>query len=279
MSRFQSPYQIEDLRRLMENLRDPQYGCNWDKKQSLKSLIAYTLEEAYEVVDAIESGDFDEIQDELGDLLFQIVFYAQIAQEQGQFDFNGVVSAIVQKLLRRHPHVYPDGSFESFGRAPNGGLTPEEVEQRWEQIKNAERAGKKQAAKSLLDDVPVSLPAMDRAKKLQKRASSAGFDWETTAPVLAKLKEEVAELEAEIAGGDKALMSAELGDVLFSCVNLARHLGVEPEAALRQTNAKFERRFRTIEQLAEGHKRNISDLSLEEMDRFWDEAKQREQLD
>lgn len=260
----------------MSNLRDPEFGCNWDKKQTLKSLTAYTLEEAYEVVDAIESGNFIDIEDELGDLLFQIVFYSQIAQEQGHFDFDGVVTAIVSKLLRRHPHVYPDGDFESFGRMPGGGLTPEEVEARWELIKNEERAGKEQNSLSVLDDIPNALPAIDRAKKLQKRAASVGFDWASSAPVFGKLQEEIAELEAEILRQDKDAMTAELGDVLFSCINLARHLGIEPEAALRNSNAKFERRFRSVELLAQEQTQQLSALSLQEMDGLWERVKQQE---
>jgi ATP diphosphatase len=269
-------YCIEDLRRLMTNLRDREYGCNWDKKQTLKSLTAYTLEEAYEVVDAIESGNFYDMEDELGDLLFQIIFYAQIAQEEGKFDFDGVVTAIVSKLLRRHPHVYPDGTFESFGELPNGGLTPEEVEERWELIKNQERVSKAQSSVSVLDDVPTALPAIDRAKKIQKRASSVGFDWPSSGPVLGKLREEILELEVEIESGDKAAMADELGDVLFSCINLARHLGVEPEAALRGSNAKFERRFRALERETIERGQHLAELSLEQMDSLWDTAKARE---
>lgn len=269
-------YCIEDLRRLMANLRDCEYGCNWDKKQTLKSLTAYTLEEAYEVVDAIDNGSFDDIEDELGDLLFQIIFYAQIAQEKGEFDFDGVVTAIVTKLLRRHPHVYPDGTFASFGNLPNGGLTPEEVEERWEIIKNQERAAKQSSSISVLDDVPTALPAIDRAKKIQKRASSVGFDWQSSGPVLGKLREEILELAAEMEHGDKASMTDELGDVLFSCINLARHLGIEPEAALRGSNAKFERRFRALEQETVERGQHLADLSLEQMDALWDAAKARE---
>jgi len=269
-------YCIEDLRRLMVNLRDCEYGCNWDKKQTLKSLTAYTLEEAYEVVDAIDNGSFDDIEDELGDLLFQIIFYAQIAQEKGKFDFDGVVTAIVTKLLRRHPHVYPDGTFASFGNLPNGGLTPEEVEERWEIIKNQERAAKESASISVLDDVSTALPAIDRAKKIQKRASSVGFDWQSSGPVLGKLREEILELATEMERGDKAAMTDELGDVLFSCINLARHLGIEPEAALRGSNAKFERRFRALEQETVERGQHLTDLSLEQMDALWDAAKARE---
>lgn len=269
-------YCIDDLRRLMANLRDSEFGCNWDKKQTLKSLTAYTLEEAYEVVDAIESGNFDDMEDELGDLLFQIIFYSQIAREKGEFDFDGVVTAIVTKLLRRHPHVYPDGTFASFGHLPNGGLTPEEVEERWEIIKNQERAAKEKTSVSVLDDVPTALPAIDRAKKIQKRASSVGFDWSSSGPVLGKLREEILELAAEMERGDKVAMTDELGDVLFSCINLARHLGIEPEAALRGSNAKFERRFRTLEREIIARGQHLKDLSLEQMDALWDAAKARE---
>lgn len=174
-------YRIDDLLNLMEKLRDPQFGCSWDRKQSLRTLTGYTLEEVYEVIDAVETGDDAQLQDELGDLLFQVVFYAQIAKEEGRFEFNEVIASITEKLLRRHPHVFPDASLESFGNS-DLALNAEQVAQRWEEIKNEERAQKADSEDantqpSVLDDIPSSLPALDRARKLQKRAASVGFDW------------------------------------------------------------------------------------------------------
>ncbi|MDB5416989.1 MAG: mazg protein [Phenylobacterium sp.] len=260
---------IDRLIAIMARLRDREHGCPWDVEQTFASIAPYTVEEAYEVADAIERGDLADLRDELGDLLLQVVFHARMAQEQGVFDFDDVARAINDKMVRRHPHV--------FGTETYGSLA--EQKQGWEALKAAERArklGEKARAASLLDDVPVGLPALTRAVKLSKRAAGVGFVWPSAKEVLDKLHEEVAELEAEIAAGDLEKARQEMGDVLFVVANLARTLDVDPEDALRATNAKFGRRFRHIEaRLAErGKTPEQSDLA--EMDGLWDEAKRAE---
>lgn len=275
-------FTIDQLLKVMSSLRDPQLGCEWDKKQTLKKLTSYTLEEVYEVIDAVERQDDAHLQDELGDLLFQIVFYSQIAQEEGRFDFSDVVKSITEKLLRRHPHVFPDGTISSFGTSMKPAISAEQVAVNWELIKNQERSSKalgRAERVSLMDDVPSALPALERAGKLQKRAATVGFDWQSIAPVLEKLQEEIGELEVEIAARDHDRIAAELGDILFSCVNLARHLKVEPEAALRGSNRKFERRFRELEELAAEQPKPLSELSTAEMNDLWERIKLRESGD
>jgi len=262
---------------VMQHLRDAAHGCDWDRKQTLQTLTGYTLEEVYEVIDAVEREDFVQLRDELGDLLFQVVFYAQIAQELGHFDFSDVAQAISAKLLHRHPHVFPDGTLQSFGNATLL-LDAETVALRWEQIKNRERELKAERAQSsavpsVLDDVPATLPAMERGRKLQKRAASLGFDWQEPLPVLVKLREEIDELETEIARQSKEGVMAEFGDVLFSCVNLARHLNIDPESALRAANLKFEQRFRNMEMLAAERELSLQAMDLDTLDRLWNEIK------
>lgn len=266
---------MNDLLELMARLRHPDLGCSWDKKQSWRSLTSHTLEEVYEVVDAVESEDSAQVMDELGDLLFQIVFYAQIAREQGKFEFDDVARSITDKLLRRHPHIFPDATLESFGSSASNGISAEQVAVNWELIKNQEREKKAKSGEktSVLDDVPASLPALNRAGKLQKRAASVGFDWQSVAPVFDKLQEEIQELQVEIEGGRQEHIAAELGDVLFTCVNLARHLQVEPEAALRASNQKFERRFRALELKAVESKFDMVALTDTELNIMWDEIK------
>ncbi|MES3006225.1 MAG: nucleoside triphosphate pyrophosphohydrolase [Pseudomonadota bacterium] len=269
-------FTVEQLLEVMASLRHPELGCQWDRKQTLKKLTTYTLEEVYEVIDAVERQDDAQLQDELGDLLFQIVFYAEIAREEKRFNFGDVVQSITEKLLRRHPHVFPDGTLESFGTSLNAGISADQVAVNWEQIKNQERAGKAQGRAeqmSLLDDVPASLPALNRAGKLQKRAATVGFDWPAYRPVLDKLQEEISELENEIAADSHERMTEELGDVLFTCVNLARHLRIEPEAALRDSNSKFEKRFRALEKRAAGMSRELATLSVAEMNELWEMVK------
>lgn len=270
---------IERLVSIMQMLRDKDHGCPWDLEQTIKSLLPYTLEEVYEVADAIENDDLVELEDELGDLLFQVIFYAQIASEQGDFDFQDIAAAICDKLVRRHPHVFPGGDIEQFGIEQE--ISAEQVVVNWEAIKEAEReakrrkGGKKAASKqeSLLDDVPRALPAIERARKLQKRAAQAGFDWAEIAPVLAKLKEEVQEFEEALASGDAARMNDELGDVLFATVNLARHGDIEPEVALRSANRRFENRFQWIEGRLNEQGRTLKGAKLEELDGLWEQAK------
>lgn len=266
-------YRLDDLLYLMARLRDPQYGCPWDLEQSFETIVPHTLEEAYEVADAIAEGDFRQLAGELGDLLFQVVYYAQLGREAGHFGWDEVVDGITRKLVRRHPHVFPDGNL----RTPPGtlNLPQEQIKRRWEEIKAEERAERTDAPEqlSLLDDIPKALPALSRAQKLQGRAARAGFDWPDTLPVIDKLAEELDEIRQAIAQGDQAAVAEEVGDLLFCTVNLARHLKVDAETALRAGNDKFEQRFRFIEQqLSEGG-RGVEQCSLQELDALWDEAK------
>lgn len=259
-------YDIDDLLYLMARLRDPRDGCPWDLKQSYATIAPSTLEEAYEVVDTIERDDLDHLQEELGDLLFQVIFYSQLAREEQRFDFSQVVSDLVAKLVRRHPHVFPDGTLQS--RASTTGEKPSQVKQRWEAIKQQERSAK--GAEGLLDDVPLNLPALSRAAKLQKRAASVGFDWPEVEGPIAKVREELQELEQALADKDPQAMAEELGDLLFAAVNISRSLNVDPEAALRAGNRKFEQRFRHMETHSE---QSLSELNLEQLEALWQEAK------
>jgi tetrapyrrole methylase family protein/MazG family protein/ATP diphosphatase len=258
---------IEGLLEVMRRLRDPQTGCPWDKDQTFATIAPYTIEESYEVADAIQRNDLRDLKEELGDLLFQVVFHARIAEEMGLFNFNDVAAGMSEKLIRRHPHVFGDA----------GDRTAEQQNAEWEIIKAEERKAKEKHG--LLDDVPVGLPALTRAAKLTKRAARVGFDWPSTQEVLDKLDEETEELKVEIARGDVRKSHEELGDILFVLANLARKLDVEPENALRMTNAKFVRRFETIEaELAKiGKTPDQSDLA--EMDALWNAAKRAERQD
>jgi len=268
-------YTLEDLLHLMARLRDPQYGCPWDLKQNYASIVPHTIEEAYEVADTIERGDFEHLQDELGDLLFQVVYYSQLAREEGRFEFGGVVDAITRKLIRRHPHVFPTG--ELYAPLDTPSLSEAQVKSRWEEIKAEERAEKSEPEQlSLLDDVPSALPALSRAAKLQKRAATVGFDWPDALPVLDKVREELDEVLQAMADGDADALEDEIGDLLFATVNLARHLKHDPENALRRANRKFERRFRFIEQALRDSGRPIEDCNLDELDALWGEAKRQE---
>jgi ATP diphosphatase len=256
-----------DIGRLIEvmaALRHPETGCPWDLQQDFASIAPYTIEEAYEVADAIERGDLEHLKDELGDLLLQVVFHARMAEERGAFNFGAVVEAITSKLLRRHPHVFGD-----LGRH-----SPAEVERLWARIKEDERQAQGlRPAQGVLADVPVALPALARALKLQAKASTVGFDWNDPRAVLAKIREEADEIERALDRDDKGEIASEAGDLLFAVVNLARHAGADPEAVLRQTNGKFERRFRFIEDRLAQQGRAPAEASLEEMDRLWEEAK------
>ena len=255
----------------MAALRTPGSGCPWDLEQSFATIAPYTLEEAYEVADAILRNDLTDLREELGDLLLQVVFHARMAQERNAFDFGDVVQAITEKLVRRHPHVFGDA----------GKLTPEAVKGLWDRIKTqekAERAAKRTgdappAPAGALAGVPASLPALTRALKLQAKASKVGFDWNDPLAVLAKIREEADEIEAEIAAGNRTDAGHEVGDLLFAVVNLARHVDADPEAVLRATNLKFEQRFAAIEQALAEHGKSPQQVSLAEMDALWDEAK------
>ncbi|QTC92544.1 nucleoside triphosphate pyrophosphohydrolase [Brevundimonas goettingensis] len=253
---------IDRLLGIMAKLRDPDGGCPWDLEQTFATIAPYTIEEAYEVADAIERGDMGELKSELGDLLFQTVFHARMAEEAGLFGFDDVANAMSDKLVRRHPHVFAD-------EAAKGDAVEQKA--RWEDIKAAERAAK--AQHGVLDDVPVGLPALARAAKLTKRAARVGFDWPSTDEVFDKLDEEVGELKAEIAAGDLDKAREEMGDLLFVVANLARKLGVEPEDALRDANAKFVRRFGFIEAELAKDGRTPDQSDLTEMDGLWDAAK------
>lgn len=263
-------YSIDDLLYLMARLRDPETGCPWDLKQDYASIAPSTLEEAFEVVDTIERGDLGHLREELGDLLFQVIFYSQLAREEQRFDFSVVVSGLVAKLVRRHPHVFPDGTLQS--QVTGQEQMPADVKQRWEAIKQQERADK--GASGLLDDVPMNLPALSRAAKLQKRAAGVGFNWSDVQGPIAKVREELAEVEQALLEDDREALVEELGDLLFSVVNISRFLKIDPEAALRAGNRKFEHRFRYIEAQA---KRPLKELELEELELLWSRAKLQEE--
>ncbi|MBC7983202.1 MAG: nucleoside triphosphate pyrophosphohydrolase [Candidatus Obscuribacterales bacterium] len=258
---------IERLLAIMSRLRDPARGCPWDREQSFATIAPYTIEEAYEVADAIERKNLTDLKSELGDLLFQVVFHSRLADEQGAFNFDDVVRTISEKLERRHPHVFANASI----------ATAEDQNLAWEEHKRQERAARNQQA-SVLDEVPLGMPALTRAAKLGKRASSVGFDWPNLNGVLDKIDEEVHELRDAIDIQSHAEITAELGDVLFSIANLGRHLRVDLESALRATNAKFERRFRYVEAQLAALGKTPQQSTLAEMDRFWEEAKGREGL-
>jgi len=257
---------IAELLAVMRRLRDPNGGCPWDLEQNFATIAPYTIEEAYEVASAIEASDYAALKDELGDLLLQVVFHAQMASEEGLFSFPDVVRAISDKMIRRHPHVFADGP----------ARTPGAVSQAWEEIKRAEREAKPAKPEGLLDDVPRALPALMRAVKLQNRAAEVGFDWPSAITVTDKIAEESRELAEALASGKSAKVAEEFGDLLFAMANLSRHLKVDPEEALRSANAKFVRRFKAIESGLQARGRNLEDASLEEMEALWQEAKKAE---
>lgn len=261
---------LQRLLAIMRRLRDPVNGCRWDVAQSFATIAPYTIEEAYEVADAIERGTPADLCDELGDLLLQVVFHARMAEEAGLFDFAAVASSIADKMIRRHPHIFGE----------DGPKSADAVRATWETLKAAERSEKAQRSdrpESVLDDVGLAFPALMRAEKLQKRAARVGFDWGAPEPVLAKIAEEILELGEEMRqDAPNERLADELGDVLFAVVNLARHLEVDPEAALRGANAKFERRFRYIEETLIQRGSSPAESTLEDMEALWVEAKQKE---
>lgn len=264
---------LRDLLRLMACLRDPQAGCPWDLQQDFASIAPHTVEEVYEVMDAIERGDLEHLPEELGDLLFQVVFYARLGEEAGLFDFDAIAGRILTKLLHRHPHVFPDATLESFGRP--GALAAGDVGYQWEAIKAAERQAREQDT-SILADVPLALTALLRAAKLQKRAARHGFDWDNADGVLEKLQEETLELQQARATEDSTAVAEEYGDLLFTVVNLGRHLGVDAETALRGANRKFERRVRAMEALLQTQGKVLGEMNAQQLDACWRQVKDTE---
>ena len=257
---------IERLLEVVRRLRDPERGCPWDKEQSFATIAPYTIEEAYEVADAIRREAWAELAGELGDLLLQVVYHAQIAEEAGLFDFEQVAQGIAEKMIRRHPHVFGDAVVESAAAQRRA----------WEEVKAAERAGKA-SDPSVLADVPLALPALTRAEKLQRRVARIGFDWPEPTPILAKIEEELAELRASLEAREpREKLAEELGDLLFAVVNLARRLEIDAEEALRAANAKFERRFRAVEARARASGSDPAQLDLAALDRLWEEVKAEE---
>lgn len=265
---------IARLIEIMAALRTPKTGCPWDIEQNFSTIAPYTIEEAYEVADAIQRGDLDDLREELGDLLLQVVYHARMAEEIGAFTFADVVEAITRKMIRRHPHVFGDEQARSAGMAK--GM--------WEKIKAEERAERQAARhargaepeeqdKGYLDSVPVALPALTRALKLQEKAARVGFDWTEAEPILDKIEEEIGELRGALAGGDVASIRDEFGDMLFALVNLGRHLKLDPESALAGTNQKFRSRFHHVQRALEKSGRTLEDASLQEMEALWQEAK------
>ncbi len=257
------PEDLKTLVAIMAALRTPGSGCPWDLEQDFRTIAPYTLEEAYEVAEAIEQGDRAALRDELGDLLLQVVYHARMAEEEGSFALPDVIAAITSKMIRRHPHVFGDEKARSAGIAKGF----------WEEMKAKERD---QSADSALDGVPAALPGLTRAVKLQAKAARVGFDWPSTGPVLDKIVEELGELRDSMAGGDKRAMEEEFGDLMFVLANLARHLGFDPEAAIRRASHKFERRFKAIEAELEARGKRPQDSDLAEMDTIWNEVKARE---
>ena len=269
-----SQYNLDDLLYLMERLRKPITGCPWDLKQDYRSIAPSTLEEAYEVVDAIEKSDYTHLKEELGDLLFQVIFYAQLAAEEKRYNFSDILHTLTDKLIRRHPHVFPEGTLHSerlTGDDQEERQQEKKIRDNWEKIKEQERREKGQ--QGLLSDVPLALTALNRAAKLQKRAARVGFDWTKTSDVIAKIREEVVELEEAIANKDNVNIKEELGDVLFTCVNLSRHLKIDAEQSLRESNQKFERRIEWIDTELKNQQKTWQDCDEKVLDTMWNEAK------
>ncbi|PSW18624.1 nucleoside triphosphate pyrophosphohydrolase [Photobacterium sanctipauli] len=262
-----NPTSIEQLLTIMATLRDPQKGCPWDLKQSFATIVPHTLEEAYEVADAIEQQNWDDVREELGDLLFQVIFYCQLGKEQGLFDFDEVVAGLNEKLTRRHPHVFAGTEFGS----------DEEINANWEAEKAKERQAKGEDH-SILANIPNAMPALTRADKIQKRCAKHGFDWDTLGPVVDKVREEIDEVMEEViqVSPEQGKIEEEMGDLLFAVANFSRHVNVKPELALQRANKKFERRFREVEKTVLEQGKRVEDCTLAQLDAVWDEVKERE---
>ncbi|MFM2485765.1 nucleoside triphosphate pyrophosphohydrolase [Celerinatantimonas yamalensis] len=261
MSAFVPPYSLDTLLAIMERLRDPEQGCPWDQRQTFDSVVPHSIEEVYEVAEAIRQQNFSELRLELGDLLFQVVFYAQLAKEQQYFDLNGVIDGVCEKLIRRHPHVFGECEFANEAQ----------INTNWEREKAKEREQK--SAQSVLDDVPLALPALSRAQKLQKRAANIGFDWPDAEMVSDKVAEELDEVRAEQQSKNQEALAEEIGDLMFACVNLARKHHFDSETLLRRANDKFERRFRQVEAKAKASNKSIDEHTLDELEDYWQQVK------
>lgn len=270
-------YQLTDLLYLMQRLRNPETGCPWDLKQDFASILPHTLEEAYEVADAIEREDWPHLEEELGDLMFQVIFYGQLGEEAGHFSVDSVIDKLVIKLVRRHPHVFPSGDLRAE-RSPDDTLDDAKISANWNAIKEEEKrlANSGDVKKALLDDIPVTLPGLSRAVKLQKKASTVGFDWADAKAVMDKIEEELQEVRVELASGDMQRLESEIGDLLFAVTNLARLKKIDPEVAIRGTNTRFRRRFAHVERVVLECHGGFDNASLDQMEQAWQEAKRLE---
>jgi len=268
---------LERVRYLMARLREPEYGCPWDLKQTYQTIAPFTIEEAYEVADTIAREDYEHLREELGDLFFQVVFYSQMAEEQNRFHFDDVMQELEQKLVRRHPHVFPDGTLESRIQ-PGQQMSEQAIKANWDAIKQQEKAAKKQLGESILDTMPGGMSPMKRSHKLQSVVAKKGFDWQDPKKVMAKLEEEIGELGEEVyTDAPIGQIEDELGDLMFCCVNLARHYKLDPEMVMVKANQKFERRFRALENALKLRGVSLDDASLEQMEQEWQNAKGSEQ--
>ena len=267
---------LQRVRYLMARLREPEYGCPWDLKQTYATIAPFTIEEAYEVADTIARNDFEHLREELGDLLFQVVFYSQMAEEEGRFQFDDILTELEEKLVRRHPHVFPEGTLESRVE-PGREISDHTIKSNWDAIKQQEKAAKQQLGQSILDTMPSGMSPLKRAHKLQSVVAKKGFDWHDPNLVMAKLEEEIGELGEEVYGNAPTeLIAGELGDLMFCCVNLARHYKLDPDMVMIKANQKFENRFRALEASLKQQGVTLDDATLDQMEREWQQAKRNE---